>query len=532
MILRHPFVHCFSGWDINSLVDSRADSRANHPFLIWQPFEREPKIWTYREFAVATRQIASGLVNRGIRSSDKVLLHFENCPETILCWYACARIGAIALTTNARSAGPELNYFARDSRAVAAITQPKFLGLISEYCRDLNWVVVTDNDSGEPSTDKYGLDTFDNLYGSADDCPKIEPDPMRELSVQYTSGTTSRPKGVVWTHANALWGFRINALHTGTVARDIHLLHLPLFHTNAQAYSLGAALYAGASCVVMPKFSATRFWPIALRHRCTFVSQITFTARALTAQPVPTRHYFRLWGNAICEPPSDDLFGVRTMGWWGMTETMTHGIVGDWHQHNRSMMIGKAAPEYGVAILTDDGKPVQPGDTGHLLINGISGLSLFKEYLNNPTATTESFDEFGWFRTGDRVVLHEDGYIQFSDRDKDMLKVAGENVAASEIERVVLDLPQIDEVAVVGKKDAMRDQVPVMFVKTNLPSEVSDIKELIFATCRSQLADFKVPVEIIFVDDFPRSTLEKIAKVELRKLLVDKESGEFHTTKN
>ena len=113
-----------------------------------------------------------------------------------------------------------------------------------------------------------------------------------------------------------------------------------------------------------------------------------------------------------------------------------------------------------------------------------------------------------------------------------MLKIAGENVAASEIERVVLDLPQIDEVAVVGKKDAMRDQVPVMFVKTNLPSEVSDIKELIFATCRSQLADFKVPVEIIFVDDFPRSTLEKIAKVELRKLLVDKESGEFHTTKN
>ena len=181
-------------------------------------------------------------------------------------------------------------------------------------------------------------------------------------------------------------------------------------------------------------------------------------------QSRPERHHYRWWGNAVCEPPSDAHFGVRTIGWWGMTETMTHGIVGDVHHPNRSMMIGKAAPEYGVAILRDDGSPTEPGEVGHLLIQGTPGLSLFKEYLANPEATAAAYDDDGWFITGDRVILHEDGFIQFSDRDKDMLKVGGENVAASEIERVILELPGIVEVAVVAKSDPMRDEVPVVFI--------------------------------------------------------------------
>jgi len=146
-------------------------------------------------------------------------------------------------------------------------------------------------------------------------------------------------------------------------------------------------------------------------------------------------------------------------------------------------------------------------------------LSLFKEYLNNPTATAESFDEHGWFKTGDRVILHQDGFIQFSDRDKDMLKVGGENVAASEIERVVLALPEVEEAAVVGKKDAMREQVPVLFVKIQSEQALPSIESSILDACRAELADFKVPTEVIFVEDFPRSTLEKIAKARLREML-------------
>ena len=522
--LRHPLIHPFSGWDMNQLVDARARTRSEHPFLIWEPFSGQTKTWSFAKFATDTKRIAAGLANRGIGAGDKVLLHFENCPETVLAWYACARLGAIALTTNARSAAPELEYFADNSGAVAGITQPKFAELVSNACKGLKWIAVTDHDAGEePETGQVSpADSFQSLYADASDCPPLSVDPMREISIQYTSGTTSRPKGVVWTHTNALWGFRINALHTDLRADDIHMLQLPLFHTNAQAYSLGASLYAGASCVIMPRFSASRFWPVSIKHRCTWASMITFFERALSAtdEDIPAHHY-RLWGNAISEPPSDARFGVRTMGWWGMTETMTHGIVADAHHRNRSMMIGKAAPEYGVTILRDDGTASEPGEVGHLRILGVPGLSLFKEYLNNREATDAAYDEDGWFITGDRVILHDDGFIQFSDRDKDMLKVGGENVAASEIERVIYTVAGVQEVAVIGKSDPIRQEIPVAFVipTGGVSASSPEFETEILTACERELADFKVPRKIYFLDDFPRSVLQKIAKAKLREQL-------------
>jgi crotonobetaine/carnitine-CoA ligase len=346
---------------------------------------------------------------------------------------------------------------------------------------------------------------------------------MAPVGVQYTSGTTSRPKGVLWTHANALWGARINALHQDLRAEDIHLCYLPLFHTNAQAYSVLATLWAGGTCVVQPRWSTSRFWDVSLKHRCTWTSMVWFCLRALEKAEAPDRHFYRLWGNAMCSPPSDERFGVKTIGWWGMTETMSHGIVGDVHLPNRSLTIGKPAPEYGIAILRDDGSPVEPGETGHLRVLGVPGLSLFKEYLNNPQATADSFDEQGWFITGDRVTLHDDGFITFADRDKDMLKVGGENVAASEIERVIVELPAAREVAVVAKRHEMLDEVPVAFVlvEGGVDKAPPDLAEQIIAACRDKLADFKVPREVHLVDELPRSTLEKIAKAELRKRLTE-----------
>jgi carnitine-CoA ligase len=521
--LRNSLIHPFSGCDLNSLIDARAAARGAHDLLIFEPFDGQTRRWTYAEFAWDTRQIAAGLARRGIRAGDRVLVHMENCPETILAWYAIARLGAIALTTNTRAAGPELEYFAEHAGASAAITQPEFAELVNANCRSLRWIAVTDNNGGEPAGLGHTTseDSFAALYGDASAFEPIAADPMRELGIQYTSGTTSRPKGVVWTHANALWGFRTNALHTGTRGDDVHMLHMPLFHTNAQAYSFGAALYAGGTCVVMPRFSASRFWSVSLKHKCTWASMIPFCVRALMAHDVPSQHQYRMWGGGVCEPPTDAHFRVRTLGWWGMTETMTHGIVGDVYQPNRSMMIGKAAPEYGIAINRDDGTPVEPGEVGHLLVQGTPGLSLFKEYLHNVEATEAAFDAHGWFITGDRVILHDDGFIQFSDRDKDMLRVGGENVAASEIERVILAVPGIAECAVVAKSDAMRDEVPVAFVlpDAGVGAAPAGLPDKIIAACAAQLADFKVPVEVRLVDDFPRSTLEKIAKAQLRAQL-------------
>src|SRR3954465_9268684 len=204
-----------------------------------------------------------------------------------------------------------------------------------------------------------------------------------------------------------------------------------------------------------------------------------------------------------------------------MTETITHGIVGEGGQPNTPMSIGRAAPEYAIRISDDNGAPTEVGDTGNLAIKGLPGLSLFSEYLNNEKATRESFDEHGFFLTGDRVTLLDNGFIKFGDRAKDMLKVGGENVAASEIEQVIAVVPGVREAAVVAKKHPMLDEVPVVFIipQDGVEKLPANLYDPVMAACRSGLADFKVPREIRFVDEMPRSTLEKVAKAELRKML-------------
>ena len=144
-----------------------------------------------------------------------------------------------------------------------------------------------------------------------------------------------------------------------------------------------------------------------------------------------------------------------------------------------------------------------------------------QEYLHNEKATRESFDEHGYFITGDRVTLLDDGFIKFGDRAKDMLKVGGENVAASEIEQVIAVVPGVREAAVVAKKHPMLDEVPVVFIipAAGVEGAPKDLHDTVMAACRGALADFKVPREIRFVDEMPRSTLEKVAKAELRKML-------------
>jgi carnitine-CoA ligase len=204
-----------------------------------------------------------------------------------------------------------------------------------------------------------------------------------------------------------------------------------------------------------------------------------------------------------------------------MTETITHGIIGEVDQPNTPMSIGRAAAEYSIRITDDDGRPTEVGGTGNLLIKGIPGLSLFSEYLHNEKATRESFDEHGYFITGDRVTRLEHGFIRFSDRAKDMLKVGAENVAASEIEQVIAVVPGVREAAVVAKRHPMLDEVPVVFIipQAGVKAVPADLHDTVMAACRQALADFKVPREIHFVDEMPRSTLEKVAKAELRKML-------------
>jgi crotonobetaine/carnitine-CoA ligase len=510
----------FAGLDVPWLLRMRSETRRDHPFLISAPFDQPARHWSYGEFHDRVGALAAGLIRRGVKPGETVLIHLDNCIEAMLAWFACVELGAIAVTTNTRSVAAETAYFAGHCRAVGAITQPAYAEMISAHCKELRWIAVISHDPGQPGSKPVSHgDRFEGLFADSADRPRRPADPLAPCSVQYTSGTTSRPKAVLWTHANALWGAKVNAAHQDLHAGDVHQTYLPLFHTNALAYSMLASLWVGASCIIQPRFSASRFWRVALEHGATWTSTIPFCMKALLDQEIPKNHKFRLWGTAVCEPPAFSRFGVKIIGWWGMTETITHGIIGEVDQPNTPMAIGRAAPEYTIRITDDDGQPTDVGKTGNLAIRGVPGLSLFSEYLYNEAATRDSFDAHGFFLTGDRVTRLENGFIKFSDRAKDMLKVGGENVAASEIEQVIITVPGVRETAVVAKKHPMLDEVPVAFVIPQAGIAPDELEARVLATCRASLADFKVPCEVRLVDEMPRSTLEKVAKAELRKMV-------------
>jgi crotonobetaine/carnitine-CoA ligase len=516
-----PALTPFEDQDIRSLIDAQAVRRADHPWLIWEPFQGEGGAVSYAKFAMTVRRFAAGLQARGVKPGERVLIHLDNCPEFVVVWLGCAYAGAVAVTTNARSSRAEIAYFAQHSGAVGAITQPRFADLIRSAAPQLAWCVVTATDGGAPAEAACDdFEPFASIDGDPGRLAERRHDPRAPFGIQYTSGTTARPKAVLWTHANALWGARVSAEHEDLRSDDVHLVYLPLFHTNAQVYSVLASLWAGATVVLQPRFSASRFWPVSLKHGCTWTSMVPFCLKALMEQPRPQAHSYRYWGNGVCAPAPDALFGVTTLGWWGMTETVTHGIVGAAGQANAPMSMGRPSPAYEILALDDDDRPVRPGETGHLYVRGRRGLSLFQEYAGDPDATAAAFRPDGLFVTGDRVRLGEDGFLYFADRAKDMLKVGGENVAASEIERVIGAVTGVREVAVVGKRHPMLDEAPVAFVipvdpgDTNLPDRIA-------AACADALAEFKRPHEVRLVEDLPRSTLEKVAKAELRKLVLD-----------
>jgi crotonobetaine/carnitine-CoA ligase len=173
--------------------------------------------------------------------------------------------------------------------------------------------------------------------------------------------------------------------------------------------------------VVLPRFSASRFWDHALRHRCTWTCTSPFVLRTLAEHPVPERHFFRFWGSGTTDQVlATDRFDVQGLGWFGMTETVTFPTVGNLDLHNRRLGMGRPVAGYEVAVLRDDGTPVAFHEAGRLLVRGVPGISLFYEYLNNPEATAAAFDKDGWMDTGDIVTPFEDGDLRFEGRAKDM----------------------------------------------------------------------------------------------------------------
>lgn len=513
-------LHPFLGLDVPTVLDLRAAAAPEQPFIVWAPQAEAPRIISYAAFRERVRSLSAGLHAQGLRRGDRLTLHMDNCPEFLETWHACARLGVVAVTTNTRASADELGYFIAHSRSKAVITQPSLLGVVASASGSARvWCLSRDPDGTAMLDTSTQAQPLESCHADPSGEPARQIDPLAACSVQYTSGTTARPKGVVWTHANALWAGSVTGSHLGLTARDIGLAYMPLFHANAMGYSHLATLWAGATLVLMPKFSASRFWPLAISQQCTWAAMIPFAVKALQSLSDPaTPHSFRIWGGAYADPVIEARWHIRSIGWWGMTETISQCIVGRPLLPNTPGGMGSAAPEYEIDVRTPANTPVAEGETGRLRVRGVRGLSLFAEYLDDPAATAAAFDEQGWLITGDLVTRIAGGQFAFTDREKDMLKVGGENVASSEIERVILGVPGVAEVAVVSRPHPMLDEVPIACVIASQP-DAADLSARILAACAQKLATFKQPRAVHFMQEFPRAAINKIDKAALRRQL-------------
>lgn len=479
-------------------------------WLVWTPFDGEHKSWTYAEFDVDVRRVAAGLKANGISVGERVFIHLDNSPDLLLTYFACALLGAVAVLGSTRSTRTELAYYLQITEPKGIVTHASFVDCFVGLVTDDQFMIASGRTDVQQDVQAYG-----DLLSYEPVNEKRSIDPMLDLRIQFTSGTTARPKAVLSTHANALFAGQQTAYAYNLQNDDVCQVFVPLYHNNGLTTLAMSTLWSGGTILLQPKFSASKFWGAALKYGATWASLPgAFFINALVDYKVP-EHKFRFWFTGVA-PEVEKRFNVKTRGHWGMSEMISIPLVGDPFHEGEPYNIGRPAPGNEIAVLDDQGRNCDCGETGRLFVRGIRGITLFKEYYADVEATNASFVDGGWFDTGDMVTLGENGNIYFSSRAKDVLRVGGENVAAAEIEAEIMRTGWVEECAVVGRPDTMLGEVPVAFVVCSAKAP-EDLPAAIITRCSSVLADFKVLREVRVVKELPRSALNKIAKHKLRE---------------
>jgi crotonobetaine/carnitine-CoA ligase len=344
--------------------------------------------------------------------------------------------------------------------------------------------------------------------------------PHDRAAVMFTSGTTGAPKGVEITQANYAFAGETMAKAAHLQPHHRQLVVLPVFHANAQYYSIASAICAGASVALMHTFSATGFLAQAARHGATHASLFAAPIRMILsrgATPVPGLRLEHCW---YAMNISDDqyevlssLLGCRPRQLYGMTETIP-AVLTDRPPQPVPSSMGFVTDGCMVDVQRPDGTSAAPGEVGEIVVGGTRGITLFAGYLDDPATTAASFRD-GWLLTGDRAWRDESGRFFFDGRRADVLKVAGENVSTVEVEQVLSAHPGVLEAAVVGVADDIRDEVPVGFVVATDRANPPTVEEL-HAWCAERLTKAKRPRELTMVDELPRTSVGKIRKFLLR----------------
>jgi carnitine-CoA ligase len=507
-----------SNQTLGGVLADNARRQPDRQFLVFEPSDGACAAFTFGAFDASVNALGRVLQEAGVAPGERVHLHLANCPEFLLAWFACARIGAVMVPTNPVSTAAELAFILSHCEARVTLTTPTAETLVREAAGNSHHI-FTVRGSGPISR---GGSLAARMSRASTAPPSTTAGAEDPVAILYTSGTTARPKGVVITHAAMLHGAGVMATATRLGPEDRHLVVLPLFHAAAQMHAVLPSLLVGGSVALMERFSAGRFFDQAIRHGATRAALFAAPIRMLLAQPRREEHRSnRLRSVTFAQNVTEaqlaeweERFGAPLLQLWGMTETVGLPLINPIEGPRRNMTMGRAAPGYHCRVVDEAGEDVPPGGIGELLVGAEPGRNVMREYFRDPAATAATLRD-GWLHSGDQVQLCEDGYIRFVDRSKDLIKRAGENISSEEVEAVLRSHPAVFDAAVVGIPDDIRDERVKAVVVTQpgaglTPGELQN-------WCTDRLAAFKVPEFIEFRDELPRTSVGKIQKHLLRE---------------
>ena len=480
---------------------------------------------TYAQMADRAVALAGGLHARGVGAGDVVGLLSYNCPEFLQAMFAANYLGAIAMPINWRLAAPEVHYILEHSGARALVCDEALVELGSRGAAGLEASLVracvSEVPEGAGDVAGEGWTSLAELESAGRDAPRAVTGPDDVHRLMYTSGTTGRPKGVMLTHANLAWKNLAHLVEFGFTSRDLGLACGPLYHVGALDLTTTTLIAAGATVIIHRAFAADAVVDELERSRATTVWLAPAMVNAIMALPgmeqrdLASVRVIINGGEKMPIPLIERIQRTFPSAWFADAYGLTETVSGDTFLDRESIVtklgsVGRPCLHLELDVWDETGRSVPAGERGEIVLRG---PKIFTGYWRDPDATERAFAG-GWFHTGDIGIRDEDGYLFIVDRLKDMIVSGGENIAGSEVERVLYEHEAVLEAAVVGRPDERWGEVPVAFVVVREGRAVA-ADELI-AHCDERLARFKVPKGVTFLDALPRNPSGKVLKRELR----------------
>ena len=489
----------------------------------------------WRETYARSRQLASALQRRGIAKDDTVAVLLPNIPAMVECHFGVPMAGAVLNTLNTRLDFASILYMLRHGEAKVLIADTEYLPLVEELRQalpELQIIGVHDQVADTPAVPVAWIE-YEILLRTGDTEFDWQPpaDEWDAIALNYTSGTTGDPKGVVYHHRGAALNAISNILEWDMPKHAVYLWTLPMFHCNGWCFPWTLAARAGVN-ICLRKFDPQQVLELIAQEKVTHYCGAPIVQSALANAPAEWRKAIqhKVSTMVAASPPSSAMLAQMVeMGFdithvYGLTEVYGPATVcakqEDWAALSLAEQAQKNARQ-GVryhlqkAVTVMDPETMQPvpadGETlGEIMFRGNICM---KGYLKNPAATEASF-KGDWFHTGDLAVMNPDGYVRIKDRSKDIIISGGENISSIEIEDALYQHPAVIAAAVVAAPDAKWGEVPCAFIETRVG--VTLTKEDVIAHCRKLLASFKVPKIIVF-KELPKTSTGKIQKFLLRE---------------